>query len=144
MIKSVSYVVTFTTEVTKCPVVCYKFFRKELSSKGVVDNMRSRGGWVEAVNVSTDPAERNSQCMKQEVALLQEILNRLDFKRKASALLFPTDANLCISPPTPALMLLHGGLKPQQVTVFLLVTYFTYSCLTTRYIPRISQLYNGS
>ncbi|KAM9486067.1 signal transducer and activator of transcription 4 isoform 1-T1 [Clarias gariepinus] len=29
-----------------------------------------------------DPAERNSQNMKQEVMTLQEILNRLDFKRK--------------------------------------------------------------
>ncbi|XP_062390528.1 signal transducer and activator of transcription 4 isoform X3 [Sardina pilchardus] len=36
----------------------------------------------EAVHLSADSVERNSQCMKQEVALLQEILNRLDFKRK--------------------------------------------------------------
>lgn len=62
--------------------------------------MRSRGGWVEAVNVSTDPAERNSQCMKQEVALLQEILNRLDFKRKASA--------APIAPSLFSLMLLYS------------------------------------
>ncbi|XP_042282943.1 signal transducer and activator of transcription 4 isoform X2 [Thunnus maccoyii] len=31
---------------------------------------------------SRDPAERNSELMKQEVTRLQEILNRLDFKRK--------------------------------------------------------------
>ncbi|KAM9851268.1 signal transducer and activator of transcription 4 isoform 2-T2 [Aulostomus maculatus] len=31
---------------------------------------------------SRDPAERNSEQMKQEVTRLQEILNRLDFKRK--------------------------------------------------------------
>lgn len=32
----------------------------------------------------SDPVERNSLTMKQEVTTLQEILNRLDFKRKAS------------------------------------------------------------
>ncbi len=31
-----------------------------------------------------DPVERNSVTMKQEVTTLQEILNRLDFKRKVS------------------------------------------------------------
>uniref|UniRef100_A0AAY4EGJ8 Signal transducer and activator of transcription n=1 Tax=Denticeps clupeoides TaxID=299321 RepID=A0AAY4EGJ8_9TELE len=31
---------------------------------------------------SRDPAEKNSQCMKQEVLTLQEMLNHLDFKRK--------------------------------------------------------------
>lgn len=34
--------------------------------------------------IAADPVERHSQNMKQEVMSLQEILNRLDFKRKVS------------------------------------------------------------
>lgn len=39
---------------------------------------------------AVDPVERNSQNMKQEVMTLQEILNRLDFKRKVSLVTFIT------------------------------------------------------
>ncbi len=42
-----------------------------------------------------DPVERNSVTMKQEVTTLQEILNRLDFKRKVSVSLHVLFYFLC-------------------------------------------------
>ncbi|XP_019728370.1 signal transducer and activator of transcription 4 isoform X3 [Hippocampus comes] len=56
----------------------------QMMDQGVkyIENMQDDFDFRYKTLQSRDPSERNSEFMKQEVTILQEILNRLDFKRK--------------------------------------------------------------
>ncbi|XP_077436074.1 signal transducer and activator of transcription 4 [Vanacampus margaritifer] len=56
----------------------------QMMDQGVkyIENMQEDFDFRYKTLQSRDPSERNSEFMKQEVTRLQEILNRLDFKRK--------------------------------------------------------------
>ncbi|KAM9803108.1 signal transducer and activator of transcription 4 isoform 2-T2 [Syngnathus typhle] len=58
----------------------------QIMEQGVkcIENMQDDFDFRYKTLQSREPSERNSELMKQEVTRLQEILNRLDFKRKES------------------------------------------------------------